>query len=77
MKNDRSRFHCIWNGQKVTDMSGKTNDWMNIVNDFYQGMQFPNCIGAMDGKVSQIQIPAGSGAVFYNFRHFFSILLLI
>jgi len=58
-------------------MSEKTNDWMNIVNYFYQGMQFPNCIGAMDGKLSQIQMSAGSGSVFYNFRHLFSILLEI
>ena len=58
-------------------MSGKTNDWMNTVNDFYQGMQFPNCIGAMDGKLSQIQMQAGSRSVLYNFRHFFSILFLI
>jgi len=70
-------FDGIWNGQKATDMPGKTNDWLNIVNDIYQGMQFPNCIGAVDGKFSQIQIPAGSGSVFYNFRHFFSVLLLI
>jgi hypothetical protein len=58
-------------------MSGKTNDWMNTVNDFYQGMQFPNCIGAMDGKLRKIQMPAGSGSLLYNFRRFFSILLLI
>jgi hypothetical protein len=61
----------VWNGQKATDMSGKTNYWMNIVNVFYQGMQFPNCVGAMDEKLSQIQMPAGSESVFYNFRHFF------
>jgi len=45
-------FSSIWNGQKATDMSVKTNDWMNNVNDFYEEMQFPNCIGAMDGKLS-------------------------
>jgi hypothetical protein len=70
-------YSSIWKGQKATDMSVKTNDWMNIVNNFYQGMQFPNCIGAMSGKISHIQMSAGSGSVFYNFRHFFSILLLI
>jgi len=57
-------FDSIWNGQK------ETNDWLNIVNDICQGMQFPNCISAVDGKLSQIQMPAGSGSVFYNFRHF-------
>jgi hypothetical protein len=58
-------------------MPEKTNDWMNIVNDFYQGKQFPSCIGAMDGKLSQIQMSARSGSVFYNFGHLFSILLEI
>jgi hypothetical protein len=67
----------IWICLKATEMSGKTDGLMNIANDFYQGMQFRNCIGAGYGKHSQIKMPAGSGSVFYNFRHFFLILFLV
>jgi len=52
------------------------NDWVNIANDFYRRTQFPNCIGAVDGKHVRIKMPADSGSLFYNYKHFFSILLL-
>ena len=52
------------------------NDWVNIANDFYRRTQFPNCIGAVDGKHVRIKMPTGSGSLFYNYKHFFSILLL-
>ena len=53
----------------------KENNWVNIANDFYRRTQFPNCIGAVDGKHIRIKIPTGSGSLFYNYKHF-SILLL-
>jgi hypothetical protein len=52
------------------------NDWVNIANDFYQRTQFPNCIGAVDGKHVQIKMLTGSGSLFYDCKHFFSILRL-
>jgi len=52
------------------------NDSVNIANDFYRRTQFPNCIGAVDGKHVRIKMPTGSGSLFYNYKHFFSILLL-
>ena len=55
----------------------KEDDWKNIANDFYQRKQFPNCIGAVDGKHIRIKMPAGSGSLFYNYKHIFSILLLV
>jgi len=52
------------------------DDWVKIANDFYLRTQFPNCIGAVDGKHVRIKMPMGSGSLFYNYKHFFSILLL-
>jgi hypothetical protein len=47
----RDLCNSIWNCLKTTEMPEKTKDnWMNIANDFYLRMQFPNCIGAVDGK---------------------------
>jgi hypothetical protein len=66
-----------WNCQKATEMPEKTeNDWVNIANYFYRRTQFPNCIGAVDGKHVRIKMPTRSGSLFYNYKHFFSILLL-
>ena len=49
---------------------------MNIANDFYGRTQFLNCIGAVDGKHIRITMPSESESLFYNYKHFFSILLL-
>lgn len=51
-------------------------EWNNISDDFYKLWQFPHCIGCMDGKHVMIQAPANSGSEFYNYKGFFSIVLL-
>ena len=38
--------------------------------------QFPNCIGAADGKHVSIQHPQASGSLFYNYKGFYSIVML-
>ena len=52
------------------------DDCVNISNDFYRRTQFQNCICAFDGKHIRIKMSTGSGSLFYNYKHFYSILLL-
>ncbi|KMQ83974.1 nuclease harbi1-like protein [Lasius niger] len=39
--------------------------------------QFPNCIGALDGKHIVMQKPAHSGSISYNYKQTFSIVLMV
>ena len=51
-------------------------EWHTIADDFFMRWNFPNCIGAIDGKHVMIQCPVNSGSLFYNYKSYFSIVLL-
>ena len=51
-------------------------EWESIAEDFFARWNFPNCIGAIDGKHVMIQCPVNSGSLFYNYKSYFSIVLL-
>ena len=53
-----------------------TEMWQKIAADFSSVWQLPNCIGALDGKHVKIRAPANSGSEFYNYKGYFSIILL-
>lgn len=52
------------------------NGWLNVATEYYNKTQFPNCIGSVDGKHIRICQPTQSGSLFYNYKNFFSIVLL-
>lgn len=51
-------------------------DWEYISNKFNDMWNFPNCVGALDGKHFLIQCPTLSGSQFFNYKHQFSSLVL-
>ena len=49
---------------------------LHIVNEFWVLWNFPNYIGAIDGKHVKIQVPPNSGSKFFSYKHSFSVVLL-
>lgn len=51
-------------------------EWKIIAKGFENNANFPNCIGALDGKHIRLIKPQHSGSMFYNYKNFFSLVLL-
>lgn len=52
-----------------------TQAFLQISDDYMRLWNFPNCIGALDGKHIKIKSPKHSGTMYYNYKQFYSIVL--
>ena len=58
-------------------MTSKTEeDWNKIANEFNDRTNFPNVIGAIDGKHVRIKKPEDSGSLCFNYKKFCSVVLM-
>lgn len=62
--------------QPIVMQEPTMSKWMEIAEEFERKWQFPNCIGALDGKHVICDKPAGSGSMFFNYKKTFSLVLL-
>lgn len=52
----------IWITLQPLYMPEKKEDWIEIANQFYDRTDFPNVIGAIDGKHMRIERPNHAGS---------------
>ena len=52
------------------------DQWRDISDGFRDRWNLPHCLGAIDGKHVNMQKPANSGAMFYNYKGSFSVNLM-
>lgn len=61
---------------EVMQLPTDSGQWQEIANAFLQKWNFPHTIGALDGKHIACKCPPGSGSTYYNYKKFFSVVLL-
>lgn len=67
----------IWEVLQPLEMPPPTKEmWLEKARDFATITNFPNCLGAVDGKHVRIQCPPNSGSQCFNFKKFYSLILL-
>lgn len=54
----------------------KVEEWQQVAIGFQAQWYFPNCLGALNGQHINIHPPPGTGSIFFNCKHTFSIVLM-
>ena len=50
-------------------------EWTAIQDIFFKKLDFPQCLGALDGKHIRIQCPPHAGSTYFNYLGYHSIVL--
>jgi len=75
----RETCQAIWvvlKEKRYLEVPCKKDEWIQIASEFNERWNFPNCLGAIDGKHIVIQAPARSGSMYFNYKKTFSIVLM-
>ena len=70
----RTIYQCL--KSKYLLVPNTKEEWKEIADKTVERWQFPNCFGAADGKHVPILHLKNSGSDYYNYKGFFSIVLL-
>nr|XP_036674941.1 protein ANTAGONIST OF LIKE HETEROCHROMATIN PROTEIN 1-like [Drosophila suzukii] len=66
---------AIWTALQGEFPKWTTDNMLRWAKDFEDEWNFPNCLGAVDGKHVAIKAPTNSGSLFYNYKDFIRLLL--
>lgn len=67
----------LWNLLSPTYVSEPNeSQYKDIAAEFNRKWNIPCCVGAIDGKHISIKSPANSASMFFNYKKFFSVVLM-
>jgi hypothetical protein len=72
-------FVCsqIWDIFRADHLKAMTQqDWEGVANEFQRKAHFPMCLGAIDGKHIRIENFPHAGSMHFNYKKYYSIVLL-
>ena len=69
---------AIWDTMSAEFVKTPTTsqEWKKIAREYENYWNFPHCVGSIDGKHCTIQAPKNSGSEFFNYKKYFSIVLM-
>jgi len=67
---------AIWKTMAPLHMAVPTTEMLLATsNEVYLKWNFPNCVGSIEGKHIRLKCPSNSGSMYYNYKHYYSIVL--
>ncbi|KAM3930911.1 uncharacterized protein RB166_004391 [Leptodactylus fuscus] len=73
----RCTCYLIWQHLQPIVMPSPTQEiWLQSAAGFQSVANFPNCIGAVDGKHVRVRKPPHSGSLYFNYKKYFSVVLM-
>lgn len=73
----KETVNVLWNVLQPLHMPHPSKEiFVQTSKEFNHLQNFPNCMGCIDGKHVRISCPPHSGTMFYNYKKFYSIVLL-
>ena len=74
----RETCRAIWQALKDVYLRppNSSDDWKEIARGFYDHWDLPHCVGSIDCKHINMKYPNNSGSMYYNYKGFFSLVLM-
>eukprot|EP00057_Strongylocentrotus_purpuratus_P004267 XP_003728361.1 PREDICTED: uncharacterized protein LOC100890829 [Strongylocentrotus purpuratus] len=61
---------------EVISLPTTNEGWLEVAGDFEARWNLPHCLGAYNGKHIHLQKPNKSGSLYFNYKQFFSVVLM-